>query len=141
MAGDEDGAGTAVVEATTDRGVGGCSSVGCDELSAVVITATTSVASATIPAAASIAEVHRRCGVKSGNSDSATAEDDHGWSASSALAAALMSWPVPRYNGRVVAVAGVSAVSGEVVEEMALPPRDRSRPILVNSTGLLTGPH
>jgi len=93
----------------------------------MVITAATNAARATMPAAASTTEVHRRGGLKSGNSVSETAAADHGRSASRAsipAAAALTSWPVPTYNGRVVAVVGVSGevvgVSGEVVDEMVL---------------------
>lgn len=120
-----DGAGSGAVavgvaDAVVGAGAGGVSRAGCEVRLAMVITAATKAARATMPAAASSTEVHRRCGLKSGNSVSETAAADHGRSASRAsipAAAALMSWPVPMYNGRVVAVVGVS---GEVVVEMVL---------------------
>lgn len=92
---------------------------GSAERLAIVITATTSVARATMPSAPRTTDVQRRCGVKSGNSVSLSATaDDQG--ASSASTAALTSLPVPTYSGRVVAVAGVSVVVWSVVDEMVL---------------------
>lgn len=123
--GTDDGAGSGAVavrvaDAVVGPGAGGVSWAGCEVRLAMVITAATNAARATMPAAASTTEVHRRGGLKSGSSVSDTAAADHGRSASRAsipAAAALTSWPVPMYNGRVVAVVGVS---GEVVDEMVL---------------------
>ncbi|WP_167104229.1 hypothetical protein [Mycobacterium sp. DL592] len=119
---DGDGA-TAVVVAAAVVGAAGVGTAdgpaGSAERLAIAITAATRVARATMPSAPSTTEVQRRCGVKSGNSVSLSGTaDDH--AASSASAAALTSLPVPRYSGRVVAVAGVSVVVWSVVDEMVL---------------------
>lgn len=114
---------TSVVVAAAVVGVAGVGiaggPAGSAERLAIVITATTSVARATMPSAPRTTDVQRRCGAKSGTSVSLSGTaDDHG--ASSASAAALTSLPVPRYSGRVVAVAGVSVVIWSVVDEMVL---------------------
>ena len=119
---DGDGA-TAVVVAAAVVGAAGIGTAegpaGSAERLAIVITAATRVARTTMPNAPKTTDVQRRCGVKSGNSVSLSGTAD-GHGASSASAATLTSLPVPRYSGRVVAVAGVSVVVWSVVDEMVL---------------------